>query len=89
MQVDLKWNNQCKKAVNIANRALGMIKRTFRYFSKDIILQLYKTFGKPRLDYCIDTSRPYIKFIELLEMVQMRTTKLVSSMNSYRKIKDI
>ena len=38
MQSDLKCSSQCIKAVNTANRVLGMIKRTFSVRDKDFIL---------------------------------------------------
>jgi len=40
MQSDLKCSSQCIKAVNTANRILGMIKRTISVRDKDIILKL-------------------------------------------------
>jgi hypothetical protein len=43
VQQDLKWNKQCLKSVSTANRILGMIKRSFCYLSKDVVLKLYKS----------------------------------------------
>ena len=43
MQEDLKFNKQCAKAANTANRILGMIKRNFSNLNKEIVLPLYKT----------------------------------------------
>ena len=47
---DLKCRKQCLNAVNAANKILGMIKRTFTYKSEEIILQLYKSLVRPRLE---------------------------------------
>ena len=40
-QNDLKCSRQCLKAVNTANKVLGMIKRSFSVRDNDVILQLY------------------------------------------------
>ena len=45
---DLKWNIQVKKAANKANSVLGMLKRTFTYWSCDSLKILYTTFVRPR-----------------------------------------
>jgi len=50
MQSDLKCGSQCIKAVNNANRDLGMIKRTFSVGDKDIILQLNMSMVRPHLE---------------------------------------
>ena len=70
IQSDLKCSIQCIKAVKTANRVLGMIKRTFSVRDKDIILQLYKSLVRPHLQ----------KDIALIEGVQRRVTKLISSL---------
>ena len=80
MQSDLKCSSQCIKAVNTANRVLGMIKRTFSVRDKDIILQLYKSLVRPQVEYSVQTWRPHFqKEIDLIEGVQRRATKLIAS----------
>jgi hypothetical protein len=79
MQNDLKCSKQCLKAVNTANRVLGMIKRTFSVRDRDVILQLYKSLVRPHLEYGIQAWRPhYHKDIDLIEGVQRRATKLIA-----------
>ena len=39
---DMKWSKQCAKVVTSANRMLGMIKRSFGYLNRQIVLTLYK-----------------------------------------------
>jgi len=49
-----------------------MISRTFMYKDKVLVamLQLYKSLGEPKLEYCIQAWRPYLcKGIELLDKV--------------------
>ena len=57
----LKSSKQCAKAAGAANAVLGMIKRTFLCKSKELILHLYRSLIKPKLEYCIQVWRPYFK----------------------------
>jgi len=59
-----------------------MIRRTFLCKDKQLILQLYKSLVRPRLEYCIQAWIPYLKKnISVLERVQKRTTKLISGLS--------
>jgi ribonuclease P/MRP protein subunit RPP40 len=60
VQQDLKRSKQCSKSVSTANRILGMIKRSFCYLSKDVVLKLYKSLVRPHLEYCVQAWRPYL-----------------------------
>ena len=81
IQNDLKCSSQCIKAVKIANRGLGTIKRTFSVKDKNVILPLYKSSVGPYLEYGVQAWRPhYRKDIDLLEGVQRQGTKLISSL---------
>ena len=42
IQKDLKWSKQLVKVSSIAIRILGMIRQTFVYETKEVIVQLYK-----------------------------------------------
>ena len=46
---DLKPSLQCQHVVSKAMKVLGLIKRTFKYFSS---VSLYKTYVRPHLKYC-------------------------------------
>ena len=75
---DLKPSKQCICAVKKANMTLGMIKRHIVSRDKNIIIRLYKSLIRPKLEYCIQAWNPsLIKDIELLEQVQHRATKLI------------
>ena len=79
---DLKCSKQCLNAANADNKILGMIKRTFTCKSEKIILQLYKSLVRPRLEYCIQAWCPHLrKDIDLLEKVQRRATRLIYSLH--------
>jgi len=74
----LKSSRQCVRAAAAANAVLGMIRRTFLCKDKELIWQLYKSLVRPRLEYCIQVWRPYLKKdINVLERVQKRATKLI------------
>ena len=53
---DLKSSQQCSQASAKANRILGMINRTVVFKSVNILLQLYKSFVRPHLEYCTAAS---------------------------------
>ena len=55
---DLKCIKQCLNAAKAANTILEIIKRTFTCKSEEIILQLYKSLVRPRLEYCIQAWCP-------------------------------
>ena len=64
--------------VGTALKVLGMIRRTFGNFSKEIIIKLYKCLIRPHLEYAVQAWRPHLrKDMDLLEKVQRRATKLV------------
>ena len=67
----LKSSRQYAKAAAAANAVLGMIRRTFFCKDKELISQLYKSLVRPRLEYCIQVWRPYLKKdINVLKRVQ-------------------
>jgi ribonucleases P/MRP protein subunit RPP40 len=75
---DFKVHKQCVTAANSGNRTLGMIKRTIVSREKDIIIKLYKSLVRPKLDYCIQAWRPHLqKDIDILEKIQKRALKLI------------
>ena len=79
-------SKQCTKAVNTANRILGLISRTHytEFKSKDTVLQLYKSLVRPHLEYCIQCWNPYYrKDSELMEKDQRRATRMIDSLKKY------
>ena len=76
----LNFNEQCAAASRKGNQILGIIKRNFSFMDKGMFLKLYKSIVRPHLEYAIQAWNPYTrKNIDLLESVQRRATKLVSS----------
>jgi hypothetical protein len=73
-----KSAGQVAKAIKKANAVLGMIKRNIHFKSKDVMVKLYKSLVRPRLEYCIQAWSPYLqKDIDGLEKVQRRATRLI------------
>ena len=87
----LKSNSQCVAAANSANRTLGMINRTIVNKDSKILLKLYQSLVRPKLEYCVQAWRPYLqKDIDLLEKVQRRGTRMMSndkSLSYYDRLK--
>ena len=61
IQEDLKVDKQCAKAAKTANSVLGMIWRSFINKGVDIILPLYKSLVRPRLEYCVQAWCPFLR----------------------------
>ena len=73
-----KFSEQCNQAVKAASSTLGIIRRHITCKSKDIVLKLYKALVRPKLEYCVQAWRPYLKRdIDNLEKVQHRATKMI------------
>jgi hypothetical protein len=55
-----------------------MIKRTFKNFSSNVVIKLYKCLIRPQLEYAVQAWRLYLqKDIDLIEGVHRKATKLV------------
>ena len=78
ISADWKVSEQCGIAARKGNQLLGMIKRNITYREKNLIIPLYKSIVRPHLEYCIQAWRPRLKkYIDKLERVQRRATKLI------------
>ncbi|CAF1077030.1 unnamed protein product, partial [Brachionus calyciflorus] len=79
-QVDLKWEDQVNIAVNKSNRALGMLKNSFKYFNKKSFKMLYSALVRPNLEYAVSVWSPFFKKdVNAMESIQRRATKLVKN----------
>ena len=75
-----KFSEQCNEAIKHANSTLGMIKRSITCKSKNIIVKLYKALVRPKLEFCVQAWRPFLKKdIVNLEKVQHRATKMIQA----------
>ena len=74
----LEFDRHIKNIVAKANRTLGMIRISFTCMNKSMFLSLYKGLVRPQLEYCVQAWSPYMrKYIDLIERVQRRATRLV------------
>ena len=53
-----KVSSQCNKVVKEAYSILGVINRCFLNKTKDILVPLYKSLVRSRLEYCVQAWRP-------------------------------
>ena len=61
----------------------SLIRRHFKFLHKDIVVRLYKQMVRPHLEYAVQAWNPFLaKDRIVLESVQRRATKLVSSISS-------
>ena len=69
--------------MNKANSILGIIKRNFKYLSFEAFVSVYKAMVRPHLEYAVQLWSPYRKsYIEDIEKVQIRATKLIPGMRN-------
>lgn len=74
----MKFSEQCNTAIKNANSTLGLIRRTIKCKSEPIVTKLYKALVRPKLEYCVQAWRPYLKkHIDNMEKVQHRATKMI------------
>ena len=75
---DLKVSGNCQQAYAKASRMLGLMARTVRFRSLEVMTRLYKSLVRPHLEYCASAWSPhYVKDGELLERVQRRFSRMV------------
>jgi hypothetical protein len=78
---NLNFNEHITMQVNKANRALGALKHTIKYFDKESFLCLYKSIIRPHLEYASVAWSIKTKFYQdMIERVQRRATKLVPAL---------
>ena len=79
----LKPSTQCAKAAKTANMVLGQLTRGVGYRDKKVFIDLYKTYIRPHLEYCVPAWCPWsIGDKEILEAVQRRAVKAVTNLRS-------
>ena len=77
---NLTFRDHITSKVNIANRNVGIVFRTFTYIDQEMFLNLYKSIIRPHLEYATPVWSPlYKKDKIIIENVQRRATKLVAT----------
>jgi ribonuclease P/MRP protein subunit RPP40 len=76
----LKFDQHIHEKINKAYGILGLIKRNFKDLSTRAFIHLYKAIVRPHLEYAnVVWSPHHHMYIEELEKVQMRATKIINS----------
>ena len=79
----LEFEKHIRGIVNKANRMLGLIKIGFNCLDIVSFKNLYPVLVRPLLEYCVQVWSPYKqKYIDIIERVQERATKLVPSVRN-------
>ena len=80
----LNWSHQIDSSISKAYKTLGMLRRSFKYWTPDTFRTLFTTFVRPHLEYCAPIWNPSDKAsITALEKVQRKASKAVPSLRSY------
>jgi len=80
---NLNVTEQCYEAQHKANKMLGLLKRTVKYRNPDILVRLYKSLVRPRLEYSSPLWSPHYKKDKLLlEKVQHCFTLLFDDLKA-------
>ena len=66
---------QCARAAKKANQVLGQISRSFSCYTKDIMLQIFKVFVRPHLEYAVTAWDPWQR------PIQRRATRRMSDVH--------
>ena len=74
----LSFDQHITEKVKKANSMAGWIRRSFQYMDKVLFKLLYTSMVRMHLEYCAVVWSPYLtKYIDQLEQVQIRATKMV------------
>ena len=72
----LTFRDQITSKVNLANRNLGIIFRTYTFLDTEIVLNLYKSLVRPHLEYATFVWSPLYKKDRIaIENVQRRASR--------------
>jgi len=78
----LNMSRQCALTAQKANRILGCTKRSVARRLREVILPLYSTLVRPRLEYCIQLWSPqHKKDMDVLQRVQRSATKMIRGLD--------
>ena len=75
---DLAFNSHISQVVRKCGVRLSVIRKNFHYRDRSFLIQLYKTFVRPLLEYATPVWSPHhLNDINLLESIQRRFTRAI------------
>ena len=78
MDSELTFAEHITAKVKKANSLVGMIRRSFTYLDQYTFVKIFTAFVRPHLEYGQTIWSPHLrKYINMIENVQIRATKLV------------
>lgn len=81
VQDDLKSSHHVAKIVKKANAVLGQVRRSFSVRRPEVVVDIYKAFVRPHLEFIAPVWNPWLrKDVALIEGVQRRAIRLISNM---------
>ena len=73
---NFKFHEHIQNIVSTASKTCNMIHRCFTFKSKTFLMDMFKSFARPQLEYASQVWNPlYLGDIKLIESVQRRYTK--------------
>ena len=84
---NLKFHEQCATAIAKANSILGLIKRAFQSRDQVTMINAYKTYVQPHLDFCVQVWAPGNKKIEKVQKRALRLIPSLSGLDYQTKLK--
>ena len=77
----MTFSEHISNKVKVANAIVGQIRSSFTFLDGETFKRLYTAFVRPHLEYCQSVWSPHLtRYINMLENVQKRATKLVDGM---------
>jgi len=79
---DLSWEKHINSMVRSAFGVVYMIKKSFTSLTRKQFLLIYKTFIRPKIEFCSSVWSPHHQYlISMVEKVQRKATKLVNNIS--------
>ena len=83
----LNFRDHITKKVNIANRNLGIIFRSFTYMDKEMFLNLYKSMVRPHIEYTTQVWSPQYKRDKITLERATRLVKCIKHLSYSERLK--